>query len=607
MANGNTSAGRYLAFPTFGGGGGGGGITQVKLPAAQMRFPTARGPVRRAPEPTLKETLAPFLPIALEGIGSLLKKDPEKLTREEFFKTRSSPLANDNTLAGDRSDAIKEAQYSAYEMYGDPKEKDGFGFDDVLSMVIGSQMGRGAEGFATSSRAIDKAKETSRLENNRNRAAFLASSKLGGNLQYVNVESQTAADLGIDIRRVAVKNPNNGQMYVQNDEGNAFINILDHQDDWILQRQTGSLARERDGGQDKMYDYLITADEEIKQRDAAALGTAGITNKLVSFLDEGVERPEDNPLAVQSAIYSFANDMTSNVNSILQAYGGGNVLDAFATQEDVDAGNSPNGNGDASKALWIAIQSGDEAKIVKASDAFERANPEVDLEEKLGKAAFSNIRTRGLMLQLAYMAAATAGQTGRTLSDKDLANFLDMVGFGATNDAETAKENVLDFIDTVLRGNDDLIQIAIAQNDIQSGRYNLFEPTQEAKTRQNYYGQKNAQLISSYYNIPTIGGKRDWADVDKYTFRNIWQRQGRMGTMKTYFSHQRAPSVKEFDINAPNFWLPPKVNEGLTSTEFLQNQSNTSNNVADLGNMGLINQILEEKAAAAARAAAATK
>ncbi len=41
-------------------------------------------------------------------------------------------------------------------------------------------------------------------------------------------------------------------------------------------------------------------------------------------------------------------------------------------------------------------------------------------------------------LQLAYMAAAAAGQTSRTLSDKDLANFLAVLGFGTSAKAEDA-------------------------------------------------------------------------------------------------------------------------------------------------------------------------
>ena len=66
MANNNRGIAAYLPFPTFGGGQKTGGVTPVQLPASQMRFPTSSySPVRRAPEPTLKETLAPFLPIAL--------------------------------------------------------------------------------------------------------------------------------------------------------------------------------------------------------------------------------------------------------------------------------------------------------------------------------------------------------------------------------------------------------------------------------------------------------------------------------------------------------------------------------------------------------------
>ena len=38
-----------------------------------------------------------------------------------------------------------------------------------------------------------------------------------------------------------------------------------------------------------------------------------------------------------------------------------------------------------------------------------------------------------IQLQLAYKAAATSGQTGRTLSDKDLAHFLQVVGYGIEN------------------------------------------------------------------------------------------------------------------------------------------------------------------------------
>ena len=79
------------------------------------------------------------------------------------------------------------------------------------------------------------------------------------------------------------------------------------------------------------------------------------------------------------------------------------------------------------------------------------------------------------MLQLAYAAAATAGQTGRTLSDKDLAFFLKMVGYGATQDPKTAQENLLDFIDTTIETTDNVAMVALSLNSIQSNQYPLGE------------------------------------------------------------------------------------------------------------------------------------
>ena len=63
---------KFTPFPSFGGKDGIAGITPVKLAPTQMRFPTARGPVRRAPEPTTKEKLSPLLPFVVGGITDAL-------------------------------------------------------------------------------------------------------------------------------------------------------------------------------------------------------------------------------------------------------------------------------------------------------------------------------------------------------------------------------------------------------------------------------------------------------------------------------------------------------------------------------------------------------
>ena len=59
--------------------------------------------------------------------------------------------------------------------------------------------------------------------------------------------------------------------------------------------------------------------------------------------------------------------------------------------------------------------------------------------------ASARARLLGTQLQLAYRAAATEGQTGRTLSDKDLANFLKIVGYGSSQDLSVIDDQLNQF------------------------------------------------------------------------------------------------------------------------------------------------------------------
>ena len=66
------------------------------------------------------------------------------------------------------------------------------------------------------------------------------------------------------------------------------------------------------------------------------------------------------------------------------------------------------------------------------------------------QAASARARVLAAQLRLAYQAAATAGQTGRTLSDKDLANFLQIVGYGVSQNPKDVKEQLYQFAGGVL-------------------------------------------------------------------------------------------------------------------------------------------------------------
>ena len=97
-----------------------------------------------------------------------------------------------------------------------------------------------------------------------------------------------------------------------------------------------------------------------------------------------------------------------------------------------------------------------------------------DLFSGTGNQQVASARARVLaaQLRLAYQAAATAGQTGRTLSDKDLANFLQIVGYGGSQNPEVVKEQLYQFTSGILEDFDgNPIVFNWAQNPDEFSRY----------------------------------------------------------------------------------------------------------------------------------------
>ena len=140
------------------------------------------------------------------------------------------------------------------------------------------------------------------------------------------------------------------------------------------------------------------------------------------------------------------------------------------------------------------------------------------------------------MLQLAYAAAAANGQTGRTLSDKDLAFHLQMVGFGATQDAQTAKDNILSFIDTLVRQTDNVVQGTISENRIRAGQYPINDDL-------------FTSILSGYWDAPKDqNGKPIFSNMDDVTFRNFYKRYGKIPDVVKYQTHMRRAGT-EFNPN----------------------------------------------------------
>jgi len=525
----------YLPFPTFGGQQQGSGITAVQLPASAMRFPsTSYTPRQKVPEPDPIETIAPFLPLVTEGIMGLFQDEPEKLTREAYLeKIGGLKKAEEDgalTLQKVLYNQKQEARADAYELYGERTERETFGLGDIAHIVAASQMGRGAEDYASTYFAIKKAEETARLATQTGRGTYLNKAlEEVDNLTYKVFEDADAAALGVDDRRSGFSDPR-GEAYVMNNDRTGYVNIKDLAGNWIEQKYEGATLTEQLKNPDLVQ--LRELDKAAATKDSASLGMLDAANELIAFLDQAVRDDTQNPLTTVADIANIMNSVSSNVHQVMSWMGRGDTAAAFA---DATGSGELGGSGVLAGELYKALEGGNPQLIDIAMSNFEEANA-ISFENKLGQVAYNNVRVRGIMLQLAYMAAAANQQTGRTLSDKDLAFHLDMVGFGSTQKPATARHNLISFIDTVIDSSDTLIQGSISKH-----RMGRIWPTDD----DNF-----TAILSGYWIPDTIENEEgqivhDWGSAD---FRTFYSRHGNMPAVKKWRVHGRIPPPGQAEV-----------------------------------------------------------
>ena len=304
---------------------------------------------------------------------------------------------------------------------------------------------------------------------------------------------------------------------------------------------------------DPQLDNLREITNELYKGDYAPLAMINVANGVIDVIDS-MPRGSDgkikgSPLTLTSEIINIGNNALANFDQIASTMGGGNIASYFATEASVRMGLSPEGTGHGAKLLYDAINQVPKGdfnqatgqrdytpaqleRIKYAEEVFESTNSASlggkTIRDMLGKDAYNNTRVKGAMLQLAYMAAAANGQTGRTLSDKDLAFHLKMVGFGQTSDPTTLKENLIDFVDELLGFSAERVATEFPVRTLR--RYNLqnedhiyeiggfYKPPQ---TEERVFDPNNPEADEDGYVIYT---QDNWEDVANYTPRTIRER-----------------------------------------------------------------------------------
>ena len=505
---------QYTAFPTFGGPKEGGGIMDVKLSPSQIRFPTARRqPNRETIEPDLTEKLAPLLPFLFEGIGGMFKGNEEApLNRDDYLTSIGADLKDPSKL--------ESAQADAYSLFGAPEEKDGFGFDDIFDIVAASQLGKGATSFAKGTVAKNRAKEQDRITKEGRRASFIQKQVSPDAFQFLNLQDTIKARTGVVDIRPGYFDKETGQTFIK-DPKNKDANKLGFVvagENWIdpAKLASGSGNNAVDMLKNPFLKELMKKDVELSAREQAVGSFLNIANPTITELIEASKDPSKASTTFVASLATIGNSAITNFEQIASLDGTRPVTDYF---------NENNGN--VAKQLYLEIKEGDENAINQATNALEESTG-LNLRSLMGPLSYDNVTIRANFLQMAYMAAAANGQTGRTLSDKDLAYHLQIIGFGSTQDPEILWNNVLRFGDRLVSGLDTETQLAIPKNGFQ--RYAMNDGTFQSVITRLYTPSMTKDVDGK--DTP------NWLDYDSYVYKPFLERATGIGNIDQWVTHE---------------------------------------------------------------------
>ena len=449
MANGITG---LSPFPTMGGGNqGGSGITQVQIQPTRVSFPTAR---TRAPTPERDElsTLEELTP-ALIGLLGITERatsgSASKPTEEE--RTAYNKAIDDTSL----TEVEKKAYKDAYRIYGKPRDLGTSGYDiarSVLPLFSGRtapQAAKLASDITSTGDRIDATLETKRQQFIKDRTKPPTYSQL----TLIKAEDLIDGVIkdGTIVPGRFVKAQDGGYEQFYNTETNQY-----ETNDGTYVEVPPSLAN-------SLNNLKFGPDKELPQEFKDA--NASVNDKVENFLAQlALFKPLKAQLdqstdvvgtTVTAALKGKFNSMVTEFDSVFGTKVFNNGMNDLTgneynknTKQLVDDIQAIRDSGLSGSELETAITDRMNQFIEIDRTGADQLTVEDNLTlQNFAKASANNIELASIMIQLAYMSAGSAGQTGRTLSDKDLAFFLRIIGFESTSDPKILLNNITKFFD----------------------------------------------------------------------------------------------------------------------------------------------------------------
>jgi len=303
-------------------------------------------------------------------------------------------------------------------------------------------------------------------------------------VNFINTEDKTERAYGVFYPEAPKPDGTRGPLTIVQDPDGGPSRTLDQwrmagkswildqrgiDDDPVFKRGKGEIG-ELFGDQDAAFQMLnevldsghvvlSIAKKAVDEDDPTAftmLGTA--FNSIVNTFNQEITSVEEAVKDFYGKDAGVIDLITAQAaNATTQGQASGNVLSVFAAAQNHRnayenwAGKTRNANQKQADQQLIdaldRLQGGTSGQVFnsRTGDAFSFGNK---------TAIRDNVVERGRLIaaqiRLAYSAAAASGQTGKTLSDKDVANFLEQVGYGSGEPMDVGTRTA-EFIATRMR------------------------------------------------------------------------------------------------------------------------------------------------------------
>jgi len=449
-----------LKFPGFGTGtsqGGGQGITGVapiSINAPRVNFPVSRTPpeTTERKELTDLEKLTPAL-IGLLGITERATSGAaNKPTKEEIAEYNKSI---DNTSL---SDTQKKAYKDAYRIYGKPRDLGTSGYD-IARSVLPLISGRTAPDAAKLATSITSAGDRIDATVESNRAQFIkdrTKPPTFGQLTLIKEEDLVAGTIkkGSIVPGRFVQGTQGGyEQYFNRDTKQYEDNDGTYVE--VPASMANSLKNLKFGDEKELPQEFKDANKAVNDKNENFIAQLALYKPLKEQLQKA---PNVVGTTFTSAVKGKLDSSVTEFESVFGTKIFNNGINDLT-------GAEYNRN---SKQLVNDIQALRDSGITGSeleTAITDRMNQFIDIDrtgadalsrednqtlQNFAKASANNIELSSIMIQLAYMSAGSAGQTGRTLSDKDLAFFLRIIGFESTSTPEILLNNITKFFDRQL-------------------------------------------------------------------------------------------------------------------------------------------------------------